>query len=167
LLAVEDGGMKWGMEWGVGRYGMVEGGTWMHHGIGSSRTCWIWIKVANTPMMRHEATSMISIQRLSWTAGQWYLWTRSMTRRSYTSEPLVTVDAIAMVYRGDGSWSRGLAWMRTLARRSSTFGCGFGFGSGAGSCPGGPVRAVVDRREGRGRLMDLPDAIECLKAVTT
>ena len=70
-----------------------------YQGIGRRRVFWIPINVARMPMMVLAETSMISIHTLSWIAGQWYLWTRSVTRRSYTREPepVVTVEAIAMV----------------------------------------------------------------------
>ena len=48
------------------------------------------MKLAKTPTIVHAATNMMSIQMLSWIAGQWYLCTRW---RSYTYE-LVTVDAM-------------------------------------------------------------------------
>jgi len=50
-----------------------------------------------TPMMTPADMSIMSIHTFSCTAGQWYLWIFSTTRRSYTSEPLVTVDAIVVV----------------------------------------------------------------------
>ena len=59
------------------------------------------MKFAKMPMMVHAAMSMISIQKLSWMAGQWYLWMCPM-RRSTTIESVVTVDAIAGAGRQSG-----------------------------------------------------------------
>lgn len=67
-----------------------------HHGTPSPSWPWIWTKVAKMPRIADDATSMNSIHRLSWMAGQWYLWRRSM-RRSYTTDESVTEDAIVYI----------------------------------------------------------------------
>lgn len=50
--------------------GMVGDGR-ADHGTGRPRVCWVWMNVEKTPMMQHEAMSMMSIQRLSCQAGHW------------------------------------------------------------------------------------------------
>jgi hypothetical protein len=70
--------------------------------------------VAKTPIISDAAMSITIIQMLSWTAGQWYLWTRA-ERRSKTREPEavvpVTVEAISRFVvvgnvpsSGEGKW---------------------------------------------------------------
>lgn len=69
------------------------------------------MKEAKIPRIADDATSMKSIHRLSWMAGQWYLWTRSI-RRSYTTELVVSVVAIVSMIWCVGLGVRGYGYRR-------------------------------------------------------
>lgn len=67
------------------------------------------MNVAKMPTTVHDTTSMTSIQKLSWIAGQWYLWTWP-TCRSTTNDPEVTVDAIAAAAQAPKKRKRSPRW---------------------------------------------------------
>lgn len=71
-------GKAWGEDEGETQRRNNAGQT--HHGTPKPNWPWIWTKLAKMPRMADEATSMKSIHRLSWMAGQWYLCRRSMRR---------------------------------------------------------------------------------------
>ncbi len=70
------------------------GGARAYHGIPSSNCCCSTMKLAKIPMMVVEAASMIRIQKLSCSAGQWYF---VRTRCKTISVIVLSVEAISVV----------------------------------------------------------------------